>query len=54
MEIVLVLLGEGITDKLIEGLTLGIGHGLHQLGIKPLLEAFNLLGIIVHKFQAIP
>ena len=54
MQIVLILLGKGITDKLIVGCTHGICHGLHQLSTKSLLETFNLLLFSVHKLRSTP
>jgi len=46
---VVVLLGESITDKLIESHTLSAAHSLQQLGAKTPLKASNLLCLRVHK-----
>ena len=54
MLIVLILLGKGITDKLIVGCTLGICHGLHQLRTKSSLETFNIVLFRVHKLRSKP
>ena len=54
MQIVLILLGKSITNKLIVGCTPRICHGLHQLGTKSLLENFNLLLLSVHKLKSVP
>jgi len=43
VQIVLVLLGQGIADKLIVCGTPRVGHGLHQLGTKASLEALYFL-----------
>ena len=42
MHVVIVFLGQSITNKLVIGGALGIGHGLHQLGAKTPLEALYL------------
>jgi hypothetical protein len=52
--LIIVLLSQGITDKLIKSDTLTIAHRLHQFRGKPLLEASYLLGIYIHKFRSIP
>jgi len=53
MQVVLVLLSESVTEKLVVGSTPRIGHGLHQFGAKPTLEALYLFSsqcsqILVH------
>ena len=54
MQIVLVFLSQGITDELIVGGALGVGHSLHQLSAKTSLEAFYLLFFSVNKTWGIP
>ena len=49
MQIVVVLLSQCITDELIVGSALGVGHSLHQLRAKTSLEAFYLLFSSVNK-----
>ena len=54
MQIVVVLLSQCITDELIVGGALGVGHSLHQLSAKTSLEAFYLLFFGVNKTWGIP
>ena len=49
MQIVVVLLSQCITNELIIGGALGVGHSLHQLSAKTSLEAFYLLFFGVNK-----
>ena len=49
MQIVLVFLSQCITDELVVGGALGVGHSLHQLSAKASLEAFYLLFFSVNK-----
>jgi hypothetical protein len=42
---IVVLLGQGITDKLIESGTLASTNGLHQLGTEAMLETSDLLSL---------
>jgi hypothetical protein len=51
--LIIVLLSQGITDKLIEGDTLTVAHRLHQFRGKPPLETSYLLGININKFRSI-
>jgi hypothetical protein len=53
MDGVIVVLGNGIADKLIESGALAIAHGLHQLGTETSLETNDLLSIRVHKLSCI-
>ena len=49
MQIVVVLLGQCITDELIVSGALGVSHSLHQLHAKTSLEAFYLLFLCIYK-----
>ena len=49
MHIVMVFLGQSITNKLVVGGALAIGHSLHQLGAKTLFEALYLLLFGINK-----
>ena len=53
MQVVLVLLGQGITDELIVCGTPRVGHGLHWLGTKASLEALYFLLFYVDKLWGI-
>jgi hypothetical protein len=52
--LIIVLLSQSITDKLIESDTLTVAQRLHQFKGKPPLEASYLLGINIYKFRGIP
>ena len=54
MQIVMVLLSQCITDELVVGGALGVGHILHQLRAKTSLETFYLLFFSVNKTWGIP
>ena len=49
MQIVLVLLSQGITDELIVCGAPRVGHSFHQLSAKASLEAFNLLFLSINE-----
>ena len=49
MHIVMVFLGQSITNKLIVGGALGIGHSLHQFRAQTPLEALYLLLFGINK-----
>ena len=49
MQIVLVLLSQGITDELIVCGAPRVGHSFHQLSAKTSLEAFDLLLFCIDK-----
>jgi hypothetical protein len=51
--LIVVVLSQGITDKLIEGDTLTIAHRLHQFRGKPPLETSYLLSISINKLRSI-
>ena len=53
MQIVVVLLSQGITNELIVGGAPRVGHSLHQLCAKTSLEAFYLLFFSVNKPRGI-
>ena len=54
MQIIVVLLSQCITDELIVGSALCVGHSFHQLSAKTSLEAFYLLFFSINKTWGIP
>jgi hypothetical protein len=53
VEVIVVLLSQTVTDKVIEGGPGGGTHELQHFGAKTPLEASNLLGIGIYKFQSL-
>ena len=54
MHVIVVFLGQSITNKLVVSGALGIGHGLHQFGAQTPLEALYLLLLGIHETWSIP
>ena len=54
MHVIMVFLGQSITNKLVVSGALRIGHGLHQFGAQTPLEALYLLLFGIHETWSIP
>ena len=52
MYVIVVFLGQSITNKLVVGGALGVGHSLHQLHAKTSLETFYLLFFGIDKIES--
>jgi hypothetical protein len=54
IHLIIILLSQGVTDKLIECDTLTVAHSLHQFRGKPPLETSYLFGISINELRSIP
>ena len=52
--LIIILLSQGITDKLIKGDTLTVAHRLHQFRGKSPLETSYLFGVSINELGSIP
>ena len=52
--LVIILLSQGVTDKLIEGDTLAVAHRLHQFRGKSPLETSYPFGVSINELGSIP